>query len=180
MEQNGENDLSSLLYLMRNDAGYYKIGISKNVKNRRRQIENASGLGVSIIAVWQPKDGAVQSEKMLHRNFEAIRKYGEWFQFDQVPTNEISELINTEPLVGDLPDIESCGKSNSVGLLIKEYRLAKEVKQADLATLIGRPQSFISDVESGRRKLDIEQLSSLCLFLGLDLFNFISELQLEH
>ncbi len=41
---------------------------------------------------------------------------------------------------------------------LKKARLAAGLKQTDVAKLLKRPQSYISDCESGEKKLDVLEL----------------------
>lgn len=41
--------------------------------------------------------------------------------------------------------------------LLRQLRESKELTQAELSTLLKQPQSFVSKVESGQRKLDLRQ-----------------------
>lgn len=42
---------------------------------------------------------------------------------------------------------------------------------------LNRPQSFMSDVENGTRRLDIVQLRDLCAVLGTNLPTLVQELE---
>lgn len=55
---------------------------------------------------------------------------------------------------------------------LKQLRIESGLTQAECSAALGRPQSFISDVERGVRRLDIVQLRDLCLVLGTDLTSF--------
>lgn len=64
---------------------------------------------------------------------------------------------------------------------LKRLRIESGLTQAQCSEALGRPQSFMSDVERGVRRLDIVQLRDLCLVLGTDLASFSKayELALE-
>ncbi|MCO3381259.1 helix-turn-helix domain-containing protein [Pseudomonas urmiensis] len=55
---------------------------------------------------------------------------------------------------------------------LKRMRVKSGMTQAQCSAALGRPQSFISDVERGVRRLDMVQLRDLCLVLGGDLIGF--------
>jgi transcriptional regulator with XRE-family HTH domain len=55
---------------------------------------------------------------------------------------------------------------------LKRMRTESGLTQAQCSAALGRPQSFMSDVERGVRRLDIVQLRDLCLVLGTDLSSF--------
>lgn len=46
--------------------------------------------------------------------------------------------------------------------LLKEIRKEAKLNQEGLASLLGRPQSFISKYESGERKLDYLEIREIC------------------
>jgi len=64
-------------------------------------------------------------------------------------------------------------------LLQQLYRLriSAGIRQSDLAELIGEPQSFISKIESGERRIDLIELRTICLALGSTLEEFIIEFE---
>jgi transcriptional regulator with XRE-family HTH domain len=57
--------------------------------------------------------------------------------------------------------------------LLRERRAAAGLTQAQCSAALGRPQSFVSDVERGSRRLDIVQLRDLCAVLRTDLIDFV-------
>lgn len=57
--------------------------------------------------------------------------------------------------------------------LLRQLRLDSNLRQADLATLLRQPQSFVSKYESGERRLDILELRQICDALGVTLLDFV-------
>jgi transcriptional regulator with XRE-family HTH domain len=57
--------------------------------------------------------------------------------------------------------------------LLLEIRTKAGLTQTELSALLGRPQSYVSDVERGTRRLDLLQLREYCLACGQDLVGFI-------
>lgn len=55
---------------------------------------------------------------------------------------------------------------------LKRKRVESGMTQAQCSAALGRPQSFMSDVERGVRRLDTVQLRDLCQVLGSDLISF--------
>jgi transcriptional regulator with XRE-family HTH domain len=59
--------------------------------------------------------------------------------------------------------------------LLKSRRIEAGLTQAQCSSALGRPQSFISDVERGSRRLDIIQIYDLCAVLGCDVVELIQD-----
>lgn len=58
--------------------------------------------------------------------------------------------------------------------LLKEVRTEKGLTQKELASRLKTPQSRISDVESGERRLDLAQLFDYCRAVGIELEVFVA------
>ena len=70
---------AGFVYLMRS-GGLHKIGVTASkVESRRRQIQQASGRPVEIVASWMMSD-ARASERAWHEYFSHARREGEWFE----------------------------------------------------------------------------------------------------
>ncbi|WP_033482646.1 helix-turn-helix domain-containing protein [Xanthomonas citri] len=57
--------------------------------------------------------------------------------------------------------------------LLVEIRNKAGLKQAELAEELGRPQSYVSAVERGGRRLDLLQLYEYCRACDHDLVSFV-------
>lgn len=53
--------------------------------------------------------------------------------------------------------------------LLRDIRLRADLRQVDVAQAMQRSQSFVSDYESGQRRLDLVELRELCHVLGTTL-----------
>ncbi len=51
--------------------------------------------------------------------------------------------------------------------LLRALRVAAKMRQQDLADALGEPQSFVSEIENGERRLDVLELREVCRALGL-------------
>ena len=92
------------LYLMKNDLGVYKIGISNNPEKRAKALSNASGLNVDVVSYWRITGKADQVERFIHDKFKSERLIGEWFKFNyEFTCKDIERLIpcKYERLFGD-------------------------------------------------------------------------------
>lgn len=69
------------------------------------------------------------------------------------------------------------GRHNQIFLrLLRDSREAVQLRQSDLAVLVGRDQTTVSRVESGERRLDVLQLRLWLRALGIDFATFMNEL----
>lgn len=61
--------------------------------------------------------------------------------------------------------------------LLRQMRADAGLQQEELAARLQRPQSFISNVERGRRRLDLLQLREYCTACGQDLISFVQRFE---
>jgi predicted XRE-type DNA-binding protein len=61
--------------------------------------------------------------------------------------------------------------------LLRELRLAAELKQAQVSEQLGVTQSYISDVERSSRRLDVVELRDLIRIYGVTLPEFVVEME---
>lgn len=52
---------------------------------------------------------------------------------------------------------------------LRDLRQRADLRQADIAEQLGKPQSFVSSYESGQRRLDLTELDQLAAILHTDL-----------
>jgi transcriptional regulator with XRE-family HTH domain len=56
--------------------------------------------------------------------------------------------------------------------LLKELRVSKGFTQADVAKTLGLPQSYVSKIETGERRMDFVETAAFCDAIGIDLAVF--------
>lgn len=61
--------------------------------------------------------------------------------------------------------------------MLYQLRMAKGLKQSELALRLGEPQSFVSKFESGERRLDLVELRIVLNNLNTNLTDFTIELE---
>jgi transcriptional regulator with XRE-family HTH domain len=57
--------------------------------------------------------------------------------------------------------------------LLRQTRLDAGLTQVDVAKRLGKPQSFVSNYETGERRLDLLELEAVCLVLGISVVDFV-------
>jgi len=90
-----QNKKAGYVYLMRSSNGYYKIGISKNVKNRLGDIKRQFPIQVEIIHFVACADQR-KTEAFLHRKYFAKRVEYEWFDLNAQDVHWITSLKDYE------------------------------------------------------------------------------------
>ena len=61
---------------------------------------------------------------------------------------------------------------------LKQARQEAGLNQVQVARKLRKPQSFVSKIESGERRVDVVELAELCRAYGADLITFVRELHL--
>lgn len=61
--------------------------------------------------------------------------------------------------------------------LLRDIRERAELRQSDVAEVIGRPQSFVSEYEAGQRRLDLVELRAVSLACGTTLRKLVDEFE---
>jgi transcriptional regulator with XRE-family HTH domain len=56
--------------------------------------------------------------------------------------------------------------------LLRDMRVSAGLRQSDVATKLGVPQSFVSKYEAGERRLDVIEIRRLCELFGSSLSRF--------
>ncbi|MDR6990968.1 helix-turn-helix transcriptional regulator [Luteimonas sp. 3794] len=63
--------------------------------------------------------------------------------------------------------------------LLREMRVKADLTQTELSAALDRPQSYVSDVERGVRRLDLLQLREYCSACKRDLTGFVRRFEKE-
>ena len=82
------------LYLLRNQIGMYKVGISEDPFSRANTLANASGIDIDVLAIWDTGHVAAHAvETDLHRRFKPLRMRGEWFDLGEDGLKRVSSSL---------------------------------------------------------------------------------------
>ena len=61
--------------------------------------------------------------------------------------------------------------------VIRDARVAAGLTQSQISQQLGRSQSFMSDVETGKRRLDVIELRDIAHLAGLTLGKLVAKLE---
>ena len=86
---NATPDLNEYVYLIHSNAGYTKIGISMQPKQRKRSLQTGSAHDLKLLATRQSQK-ASELERSLHDKYEKYHVRGEWFD---IPKDELNALV---------------------------------------------------------------------------------------
>ena len=75
-----------------------------------------------------------------------------------------------------MPRSLSSARQQRLAELLIRYREDARLNQAEVARALGRHQPFISNLESGQRRLDVVDLLDLADVIGFDPLELIREL----
>ena len=65
----------------------------------------------------------------------------------------------------------------AVRTLLRELRMGAGIKQSELCHALGKPQPYISAIETGNRRVDIVEIRDICGVLGVTLPDFVVALE---
>lgn len=83
-----------LVYLMKNELGALKIGISRDPHKRSRALTTGSGVVVQCIAVWKTGKNSRRVESELLKCFRHKATQGEWFQANSFTWSQVEAKID--------------------------------------------------------------------------------------
>lgn len=82
-----------VLYLMINQLGHLKIGISKHPISRANSLANSSGTEIHVIGIWKVGKEARKVETFIHKKYYKNRRKGEWFDFNAMYINDVETSL---------------------------------------------------------------------------------------
>lgn len=82
-----------LVYLMSNEIGRTKIGVSDDPVKRAKNITTSSGLYTKLLACWNVDKISTEVEKFLLEHYSEFKTYGEWFNTDQITIESVEKVM---------------------------------------------------------------------------------------
>jgi transcriptional regulator with XRE-family HTH domain len=69
------------------------------------------------------------------------------------------------------------GEYDAVRALLRQLRVEAGLKQSELSDALGKPQPYISAIETGHRRVDLIEIRDICGVLGIGLAEFVAALE---
>jgi DNA-binding XRE family transcriptional regulator len=128
-----------MIYLISCDDKFLKIGYTKNIKKRLRELQTSNPIKLELCHLI---DGDVNLEKELHFMFKYLRSQGEWFDFDNSILQYFADKECLMWKYGFVPE----EKVPVIGL-IKQERISRKMSLDSLAQLYGCTPQSIKEIE---------------------------------
>lgn len=177
-------------YVMKNENGLVKIGISCDVDCRQNTLEHASGYKIADVFFIKPKKKASLVENELHKFFKKQRKLGEWFyiSFDEAvkKTKELADKewecpadkneTKDEKIINSLSMLGLLGQNDED--ILDYYVISLALKKDDSKAIVALIDIYAKKyIESGE---EVYNLLTLFLLLKLEEKYNISIAELEN
>lgn len=88
------NMSNKYVYVILNENGRVKIGISLDPIKRAQNLSTSSGYACKCVCYWELGEHAAFLEKTLHTRFDKYRMLGEWFSPD-LKISQIEEAMSS-------------------------------------------------------------------------------------
>jgi len=118
-----------------------KIGFSKKPDARFNKIASDAPYPCVMLGYWP---GTVADELEVHAKFKTLRSHGEWFASTPEILAFIADMVVT-------PETKPSKRFaiNETDSPLTVWRKTSGLRQQDVAAMIGRVTSFVSQLESG-------------------------------
>lgn len=91
----GVNPEAGYVYILSDGLGHYKIGRTKHLTNRIKQLSTQPPFAITLIAAFTVVHTA-HIEKMLHETYAEQRLNGEWFSLSQSDIDDMTSTFGEE------------------------------------------------------------------------------------
>ena len=91
------------IYILKSEK-YYKIGITKDVAQRLRNLQTGNPIEIALVSAAFFK-GAPRFESRLHEAFSEYRTNGEWFELPPDKLEDLIEILENRDFIQQVPPL---------------------------------------------------------------------------
>lgn len=90
--------MKDYIYIIGNDKGYIKVGVSNNPKRRVKQLQTGNAQKLTLIFTEEfecERHHLLNIEKAIHKQLKQMAEHceGEWFYIDQIKMDSIKNTL---------------------------------------------------------------------------------------
>ncbi len=138
---------SQKMYIISDGTGFYKIGVSKDVTARIKNLQTANATKFKLVLTIESV-GAANLEKFFHCFFNDKRVEGEWFKLTEEDLLKVGKV---------LPSYE---KSNYFAEMLRCYVEESDKQKNELICELDNVVTLYDDLDSKLDNLIIEEMES--------------------
>jgi len=149
-------------------TGLIKIGRAVDVEKRLKPLQQGSP---DVLTLLGTVPESLHDEESVHKRFIQERTHSEWFK----PSSRLLKFIKknatqpVKPVVSVLPAGTRLRTPGNLGNLIKGYRVASGLNQADLAEQAGVSRQWVIEAEKGKVRAEIGLIFRILNVLNIPL-----------
>ncbi len=162
---------AGFVYLMRNDANEYKIGITRNVPTQHSSIRSKTKRSIDLLKIWAKSD-ARKVEKKLHEKFRGKRIRGEWLSLSDEDVAEFDAHVANASSDMDARKVAKDFIADKHGETFRRIRLASGLSVEQVAKQIGISRQGLHIIETGQRGASFETARRFVKAMGESLAVF--------
>lgn len=140
-------------------VGMVKIGMTKNLKTRFRDIQALSPCQLEVVATISASGCAIDLERKFHEKYQAHRKHGEWFIFADEIKADVQQISAGLFDTTDLPDYHA---ANYIGNFWVSSQTTEQRRQsqADKATRDARTRRALKSAATLRKNRRLKKTAA--------------------
>ncbi len=101
-----KNNIKFVYLIQSLEDSYYKIGVSKNPKQRLRTLQTGNSSELKLVELYQ-SEFAYQIEKSLQRRYQYLKREGEWFDMSII--NEVTFINECKEIENNIIHLKESG-----------------------------------------------------------------------
>ncbi|EMW4633590.1 GIY-YIG nuclease family protein [Salmonella enterica] len=134
------------IYVALSDIGLIKVGKTRNVNARMKQLSSGSGILITRVAVFGPFVNYGVIESSIQRRLAALRRSGEWFAGDFEDIKNIAESVTENEIAGTESTTCLDNRAIFVGLWLEAHECQFKYEKTLLPLLSDDALRFLGEI----------------------------------